>query len=633
MKNKNLSYQLSIYFLIAETILSVFIILIGYSYVRHSAFESYRYRLQYDVQEVLGDVQNSMDEAVRFTENLAMNYNHSLPLKNSEKYLEMAFKVQTNMFAFGMVTAETNNHSLSKSDFVLYRSAEIIKSDSERFNINNAKTNEWIKQMLFASKPEWSAPFYNQEIGSRVITYGRPFDFEQDGKILHAIFFCSVSLDQSLGNLRHQKMIKSGFSILLNEHNLIVYHPDSTKTGKDVSSLFRCFEDNQFYISILRNNRVAGSQIIHPNCMKNKRTVAIYWPVKSSNWFIIVVIPESLFMSELKQITLALVLLILLIGSITAAVMIYLSIRLVSPISVLADDSRKIVEEAGFDSVLHLNDLEVLSDSMKKMKERLAIYRKSTLQSSLDKEEMEKELNLAKEIEMAMVPTKFPLFPGRTDFDCFGRLIPAKIVGGDLFDIFLLDDNQLFISICDTLGKGIPAAMFSVMTRTYIRSIANPITRLGKMMESLNDGVSLGLESDMFATVLLGKLNLLTGEFTYCNAGHPHPIILRNDHREEVLTQSHGIPVGVKRNRHFSESRIVLAPGESLITYTDGVTEEFDEHGDFFGIERLIEVVTPLQELSTQNIVNKTLDFLERFRGRAEVHDDTTLVALKFLKK
>ncbi|NEW85198.1 MAG: SpoIIE family protein phosphatase [Mariniphaga sp.] len=633
MKNKNLSYRLSIYFLITETILSVIVILVGYNYLRHSVFESYRYRLQYDVQEVLGDVQNSMDEAVRFTENLTADFNQGLPLKNPKRYLEMAFKVQRNLLAFGMVTSAQNELSHRKPDFLLYKSGGIVKSDTGRFKSYIARTDEWIKEMLHAASPEWSAPFYNSQIGSRVITYARPLDFEQDGKMVHATFFCAVSLDHDLVKLKHQKMIKSGFSILLNEHDLIVYHPDSTKTGKDVSSIFNCFGGSQFEIRALLKDRVGGSQIIHPNCMKNKRTVAIYWPVKSTNWFIFNVIPESLFMSELKQITLAMILLILLIGSITAAIMIFLSIRFVSPISVLADDSRRIVEDAGFDPVPRLNDLEVLSDSMEKMKERLASYRKNTLQSTMDKKEMEKELNLAKDIEMGMVPTKFPLFPDRNDFDCYGRLIPAKIVGGDLFDIFLLDENQLFISISDTLGKGIPAAMFSVMTRTFIRSIANPITRMGKMMEALNDGLSLGRESDMFATVLMGKLNLLTGEFIYCNAGHPHPIILRNNQQEDVVEQSHGIPVGVRTKQKFSESSIFLATGESLIFYTDGVTEEYNEEGDFFGTERLNSVIKPLHELSTQNIVNKTLDILEQFRGGSDVHDDTTMVALKYTRK
>jgi len=629
MKNKNISYRLSIYFLIAETILSVLIIFVGYSYLRHSVFESYRYRLQYDIQEVLGEVQNSMNEAERFTENLTADNYQGFPVKNPRRYFEMAFKIHPDMAAFGMITTAKNNTSLQKPDFQFSKSGTNIISDTGRFVNNIPVIEEWNRSMLFTEKPAWSSPFYNSNIGSREITYARPIDFEQDGKMVHATYFCSVSLDRNLSKLKNQKMIKSGFSILLNEQNLVVYHPDSTKTGKDISSLFNCFGGSQFDINTLLKDRVAGTQIIHPNCMKIKNTVAIYWPVKSSNWFIITIISESLFLSELKQVTLALVLLILLIGSITAAVMIFLSIRLASPITALADDSRRIVEDAGFDPMPHLTDLEVLSDSMEKMKDRLVSYRKNTLQSSLDKKELEKELNLAKDIEMSMVPTKFPLFPHRNDFDCYGRLIPAKIVGGDLFDIFLLDDNQLFISICDTLGKGIPAAMFSVMARTFIRSIANPITRLGKMMEALNDGLSLGRESDMFATVLLGKLNLVTGEFIYCNAGHPHPIILRNNHQEEVLTHSHGIPVGVRSKLKFSESSVFLAIGEALITYTDGVTEEYNEEGEFFGTERLISVLKQYSELSTHSIVNEIFDALEHFRGLADLHDDTTLVAIK----
>ena len=191
----------------------------------------------------------------------------------------------------------------------------------------------------------------------------------------------------------------------------------------------------------------------------------------------------------------------------------------------------------------------------------------------------------------------------------------------------------MFLSICDTLGKGIPAAMFSVMARTYIRTIANPITRLGKMMELLNDGLCLGREADMFATVLLGKLNLATGEFIYCNAGHPHPIILRNDNRAEVLSQSHGIPVGVRVNLKFSENSTVLARGESLIIYTDGFTEEYDDQGEFFGTERLIAGVKSFRELAAQDIVDKSFELLDNFRGRAEVHDDTTLVAIKYIGK
>jgi len=647
MKKKNLSFQLSIYFLISETILSVFIIFIGYNYVRDSLLENYRFRLQYDVQEVLDEVKNMMDEAVRFSENLQSDIVQGHLQKNPQEYIEMVFKGQSNMYAFGMVTSVTNSRKQQKSDFTLIRSGSMIRSDTGRFSSKNSEQNDWINRMLYSSKPEWSHPFFNPETGTRSITHALPFDYPKDGKLVHSTFFCTVSLDPNFRSLKDQEMMKSGFSVILDEQNRFVYHPDSTKTGQKVSSLSGYLGNSQFDITKLLTNRVPGYQIIYSDNNHSISKVAIYWPVKSSKWFIVTLFPEYLFTSELKQVTLALILLIFFIGGITTAVTIYLSFRLVSPITVLADDSRKIMEDADFDPfnsgnflgrgkrypVTRLNDLEVLSGNMDKMKEWLAIYRKNSLQNSIDKVEMNKELMLARDIEMSMVPTKFPLFPGRNDFNCFGKLIPAKIVGGDLFDIFLINENHLFISISDTLGKGIPAAMFSVITRTFIRSIANPITRLGKIMESLNDELSLGLESDMFATVLLGKLNLITGEFIYCNAGHPHPFILRNDHREEVLTQSHGIPVGVKSNLRFSESRTVLAPGESLITFTDGVTEEYNENGEFFGSERLISVVKPFYELSTQSIVNKTLEVLERFRGRAEAHDDATLVAIKFTGK
>jgi len=654
MKSKNISFQLSFYFLISETILSVFVILFGYSYVRNSFLESYRYRLQYDVQEVLDSTRNSMNETVRFANNLKLDITGDYLKKNPQEYFEIIFREQINMYAFGMVTSPSDNLSNPKSGFMLLRSGEGLKSITEKFHTNSTEINSWIAQMPGKSQPQWSTPFYDPEINSRLMVYAQPFDYEKGGRLLHTTIFCTISLDRGLQSLKHQKLIKSGLTIILDEHNNILYHPDSTKTGKEVSSLVEYFGIRQFDIAKLSKDRIPGYQNIQANSLRNNGKVAIYWPIISTKWFLISIIPENFYMSELKQMTLVLILLILFIGSITTAAAIYFSSRFFSPITVLADDSRKIMEEAGFnpvpeptDSVMlserevfirqrktypvsHLNDLKVLSDNMVKMKERLAAYRENSLQSSIDKEEMDKELMLARDIEMSMVPTKFPLFPERNDFECFGRLIPAKIVGGDLFDIFLLNDHQLFISISDTLGKGIPAAMFSVITRTFIRSIANPITRLGKIMESLNNELSLGLESDMFATVLLGKLNLITGEFIYCNAGHPHPFILRNDNREEVLTQSHGIPVGVKSNLKFSESRTVLARGESLFTFTDGVTEEYNEHGEFFGSERLISVVKPFYELSAQNIVNKTLDVLEKFRGKSETNDDTTLVAIKF---
>ncbi len=636
--------------------MSGILILVCFFNVKDLIFESNRYRLQFEVREVLDDIENTMDNSARFTKDLALDFKEEYLQKDPSEFMTLVFQGQPSTFAFGMLHSTKNYRFRHKSDFSFIRShGGALRSDTGKFCTSNEKINKWIIQMVDNSTPEWSVPFYNPEIRSRVMIYAYPFDYLLDGKSMHATLFCSVALDNLLKNLNKQTRISSALTILFNEKNQIVYHPDSTETGKNNSSITGYFDNYQCNISNLLTDRISGIQIMPSKNQKYKTVVAIYWPVKYSNWFIIILVPEYLFMSELKRTTLFVIPIILFIGSVISLLTIYNSIKLFSPISFLANDSRRILADSDFDKDTNssktcdqavrktmwqlakryplspLGNIEVLSSNMEKIKERLASYRENTLQSSLNQEAMEKELILARDIEMGMVPTNFPLVQGRNDFDCFGRLIPAKIVGGDLFDIFLLDDNQLFISITDTLGKGIPAAMYSVMTRTFIRSIANPITRLGKIMESLNEALSLLRDSDMFATVFLGKLDLKTGEFNYCNAGHPHPIILRNNHHEEMLAHSHGIPLGVKQNLKFSESLTILAPGESVITFTDGITEQGDEKGEFFGVERLISVVNSFRDLPAQEIVDKTIDILEYFKGNNEVHDDITLAALKYL--
>ena len=632
MKFKNLSILLSLYLIISVTVFSLILIFIGYRYVRESTIGSYLYRIQYDCQEVNGDVKKSLDEADRFSKNIRMDYNNGHLINDQRRYMEMAFKVQSNLVAFGIETAEEIYRLQLRAKFKSFYPDGILKTDAERFRTGNTDINRWINQMLYNSRPEWSNPFYDVEKKSRTIIYSQPLILLTPEKELTATIFCSVSLEPILRNLKHQRLISPGYSILLNEKNQIVYHPDSTKTGISISSLYAYIGGNkQADIGHLIESKAEGYQIVHSGRTPNSDEILFYWPLKHSNWSMIAVIPESLLMAQYRKIAITLVLVVLFFALLTIAVTTYFSVRLVSPISGIANDSSKIAVEAGYDPVSNLNDVDLLSDSIKKLKVHLAQNRIMNLQVSYEREELDKELRLANNIEMSIIPTKFPLYPERSEFDCYGKLIPAKIVGGDMFDLFLLDENLLFISICDTLGKGFPAAMFSVIARTFILGIADPHTRPGAMIESLNNGLCLGLEADMFSTFLMGTLNLKTGEFIYSNAGHPQPIVLRNNQTEQILVESHGIPLGLKRNLHYSESTILIEPGESLIIYTDGITEEFNSGGIAFGVERLIETIHPLHFLPTIEIVNKTLETIEHFRGGAEVSDDTTLVAIKYL--
>ncbi len=653
MKIKNLFYRLSIYFLFTAIIFSGIFILVGFSNVRNLIYESNQYRLQFEVREILDDVENSMDNASRFTEHLAMDIKQQNIQNNFQKYMGLVFNGQPNTYAMGIVLSNTDKSI--KSEFTLFRSHGNIILNTKRFITSDLLTNSWIEKMFVSEKAEWSTPYFDSQIGSRAVIFAYPFEFQDNGLVIHAVFFCAVELNTHLQKLNNQAMIKAGYAVVLNDKNKIVYDPDQAHTGNDIGSVIKYLKNSKLDIIQLLANHQSGNRLVRLENKDFDSTVIVYWPINSSNWFTIIAIPEEFFISDLVRQLLFLIPLLLFIGSVAAAIIIYFSMKLVSPITILANDTRKIIESAEFEREINTNDPKLLSDSkliwqltkkhtdvrkndinsltsnMEMIKDRLAIYSESSIKSSSYTKEIEKELTLARDIEMGMVPTNFPLFPDRTDFDCFGKLIPAKIVGGDLFDLFLLNENQLFISITDTVGKGIPAAMFSVMTRTFIRSIANDNSRLGMMMESLNEALTLVHDSEMFATVFIAKLDLKSGELVYCNAGHPYPLILRNNSIEESLIHAHGIPVGVKRQINYSESRIRLLPGESLITFTDGVTEQMNNNGDFFGLEGLVKAIKLVSDSSAEKIVNTAFLAVDHFRGNTEIHDDRTLVAIKFI--
>lgn len=636
MKNKNLSFSLSAYLIGSEILLAGVIIIVGYWFAKKLIHESLFHKLQYHTEEVTSPINNSLNESKWLVDNLTNDFDGISVFENPEKYSKLVFRIKPSIIALRFVTFDRNDSTKFKSDHIFYRFGDSINSGSKGFSQEYIKAFEWMNKECHTPISEWSSPFYSEKRVNRdlkqILIYAKPVLLAPGSKNTRGIIYCAVSLDNRLKTFRELNLYQSGILLLISDKGQVIYPPDNREdsVGLDILSQFSL---KGIDIKKVLSKGEEGSAIVYPSYLGNKKSLALYWPVRSINWLAIGVLPQSEYLAELNRMLVIAILLILFIVSLSAALAVYFSMRLVSPITELADASRKIIEEEGVQGTDWINEVEALSQSIEIMKRKLKNYESDRAKMETSNEEMDRELNLARDIEMGIVPTKFPLFPGRTDFDCYGKLIPAKIVGGDLFDFFLVDDNNLFVSICDTLGKGIPAAMFAVATRTLIRSIANPITRIGKMMELLNDELSIGHESDMFVTVMMGRLNLATGEFAYCNAGHPRPFILRNQHQVEELESTHGFPVGVRKKQKFVESVVVFAPGESLIAYTDGITEEVDKSGDFFGKEKLLSILQAQNSASPEKIVKEVLKALERFRGKSEIYDDTTILALKYIGK
>lgn len=240
-----------------------------------------------------------------------------------------------------------------------------------------------------------------------------------------------------------------------------------------------------------------------------------------------------------------------------------------------------------------------------------------------------KELGLATNIQRHMLPSIFPAFPGRKEFDVYALMNPAKEVGGDFYDFFLIDDTHLGLVMADVSDKGVPAALFMMASKIMVQNYAlmgyspkEVITRVNKQICSNN-------QDEMFVTVWLGVLDLETGILTATNAGHERPIIKKPDGNFEIINDKHGFVVGWLGESVYSEYQIKLEKGTKLFVYTDGVPEARDNNGQY-GMERTLASLNEYKDLTPEGICKDLLSDLNKFIGNNNQFDDITMLCLEY---
>lgn len=249
------------------------------------------------------------------------------------------------------------------------------------------------------------------------------------------------------------------------------------------------------------------------------------------------------------------------------------------------------------------------------------------------KQRMQDELNVGRNIQMSMVPRTFPPFPDRDEFSIHAVLNPAREVGGDFYDFFFISENRLCVCVGDVSGKGVPAALFMAVTRTLIKARAIDDRSTASIITRVNDELSSNNKEYMFVTLFVGIINLTTGELTYTNAGHNPSYILKPGAPSERLENRHGPVLGAMPGLAFQEDTVQLKAGDTLFMYTDGVTEAHNPENKLFGDQRLAELIDTEKNEDVEVIVNRVVTDVRQFEGEAEQYDDVTVMALKYLKQ
>ena len=246
---------------------------------------------------------------------------------------------------------------------------------------------------------------------------------------------------------------------------------------------------------------------------------------------------------------------------------------------------------------------------------------------------IESELNLATSIQADMLPNTYPAFPERSEFDIYAAMDPAKEVGGDFYDFFLVDDDHLCILIADVSGKGVPAALFMMASKIILANNAMAGKSPAQILTETNAAICANNREEMFVTVWLGILEISTGRLIAASAGHEYPVIKSRNGGFELYKDKHGFVIGGMEGVRYKEYELTLEPGSKLFLYTDGVPEATDAAEQMFGAERMLEALNKDASAAPAQILKNVRESVDGFVKDAEQFDDLTMLCLEYSGK
>ncbi len=260
----------------------------------------------------------------------------------------------------------------------------------------------------------------------------------------------------------------------------------------------------------------------------------------------------------------------------------------------------------------------------------IAIQNEQFVKQKLESSRLDAELNMASRIQEGMLPSIFPPFPDRDEFDLYASMDPAKEVGGDFYDFFLVDDDHLCMVMADVSGKGVPAALFMMASKIILANNAMMGKSPAQILTDTNAAICSGNKEEMFVTVWLGILEISTGKLTAANAGHEYPAVQRPDGAFELLKDKHGFVIGGMDGIRYKEYEVQLAPGSKLFLYTDGVPEATNAQGELFGADRMVAALNRDGTGEPKDILTKVRESVDAFVKDAEQFDDLTMLCMTY---
>ena len=275
-------------------------------------------------------------------------------------------------------------------------------------------------------------------------------------------------------------------------------------------------------------------------------------------------------------------------------------------------------------------ELRLLAGNVKSMADGVASYMTNLKAATSERERIGTELSLAARIQENMLPNVFPAFPERPEFDIYAVMDPAKEVGGDFYDFFLIDESHLALVIADVSGKGVPAALFMMISKILVQNAAMAALSPAEVLRAVNNQICANNREEMFITVWFGILDTATGKITAANAGHEYPALMTSGGAFELLKDRHGFVIGGMEDIRYRDYELSLTPGSKLFLYTDGVPEATNAENELFGTDRMLRALNEQPSAPPEKILKNVRSAVDGFVKDAEQFDDLTMLCVEY---
>ena len=494
---------------------------------------------------------------------------------------------------------------------------------------------DWYLMPKLMNQPCWTEPYSDWEYGDdqslhtdMMVSYCKPLT-SSDGT-----FIGSISLDLSLrwlsSTISSLKPYSGSYSTLISRGGTYMVHPDPDKLFYKTIFTNSLLDPDQVMIDLGHSMQGWNDGFLEM-MVDGVDCYVFYKSLKQTGWSLAIVCPEkSIFRNfdRLRRIVLLLLVFGMLLMFFTCIKVIG---RMVRPLSDLTAEAG-LIASGDFGHRLppvdRTDEIGTLSRSFENMQTSLVSYIEELKVNTAKRERIEGELRIAHDIQMSMVPNVFPPFPERKDLDIYASMTPAKEVGGDLYDYFLLGD-KLYFCIGDVSGKGVPASIVMAMVRNLFRVYARELMSPADIAMHINDLLSEENEQMMFMTAFLGMVDLSSGRLDYCNCGHNRPVIVRASAPPEFFNSEPNTVLGVCSGWKFKGQSIADVHGRMLFFYTDGLNEAENASFEQFGEERLLAEVTRNRGAGAEEMVKSMIQAVSKHVGGAEASDDLTILCIE----